>query len=58
MAIESDVDAAELRRRVTSPNGTTEQAIKSFQQDNLEATVDKAMNAAVSRAQEMAKELG
>src|SRR3546814_5847074 len=24
MACESDVDAAELRRRVTSPNGTTE----------------------------------
>ena len=58
MAIESDVDAAELRRRVTSPNGTTEQAIKAFQQDDLEATVAKAMNAAVHRAQEMAKELG
>ena len=56
MASESDVDARELRRRVTSPNGTTEQAIKSFQQDHLESTVEKAMTAAVHRAQEMAKE--
>lgn len=57
MALESDVGAAELRRRVTSPDGTTEQAINSFQQDNLEQTVHKAMHAAVKRAQEMAREL-
>ncbi len=57
MAVESDVDAAELRRRVTSPNGVTEQAINSFQQDGLEDTVTNAMQSAVRRAQEMAKEL-
>ena len=57
MAVESDVDATELRRRVTSPNGTTEQAIQSFQRDGLDQCVDRAMNAAVRRAQEMAKEL-
>jgi pyrroline-5-carboxylate reductase len=32
MAIESDVDLVELRRRVTSPGGTTERAIQSFEQ--------------------------
>ena len=31
LAKESDVDVAELRRRVTSPKGTTEQAILSFE---------------------------
>ncbi len=41
MAVSSDVDAAELRRRVTSPNGTTEAAIKSFQADGFEALVEK-----------------
>ncbi len=57
MAIESDVDAAELRRRVCSPNGTTEQAIKTFQNGGLEQLVDTAMRAAVKRAGEMAEEL-
>ena len=57
MAQEENVDIAELRRRVTSPNGTTEQAIKTFQQGNLQGLVDKSMKAAVKRAQEMAKKL-
>ena len=57
MAVESDVDIVELRRRVTSPNGTTEQAIRSFQHSELEAVVKKAMNAANHKAKEMAKEL-
>ncbi|MRI31632.1 pyrroline-5-carboxylate reductase [Endozoicomonas sp. OPT23] len=57
MAVESDVDAAELRRRVCSPNGTTEQAIKAFQNGGFEQLVDTAMRAAVKRAGEMAEEL-
>ncbi|GAA0789893.1 pyrroline-5-carboxylate reductase [Marinobacterium sediminicola] len=57
MASSSDVDAAELRRRVTSPKGTTEQAIKTFQTEGLEAIVDKAMTACRDRAVEMANEL-
>lgn len=58
MALLSDVDPAELRRRVCSPNGTTEQAIRSFQANQLEALVDSAMQACASRSVEMAKELG
>ncbi|SFR53596.1 pyrroline-5-carboxylate reductase [Thiomicrospira sp. ALE5] len=58
MALESDVDLAELRARVTSPNGTTEQAIKSFQQAQLDHTVAQAMQAAYQRAQKLADELG
>lgn len=58
MAINSDVDAAELRRRVTSPSGTTEAAIKSFQADGFEALVEKALGAAAHRSAEMAEQLG
>ena len=58
MAVSSDVDAAELRRRVTSPAGTTEAAIKSFQADGFAATVEKALSAAAHRSAEMAEQLG
>ncbi len=54
----SDVDVAELRRRVTSPNGTTEQAILSFERDNLRGIVATAMKACAERSVEIAKELG
>ena len=58
MAVSSDVDAAELRRRVTSPAGTTEAAIKSFQADGFAASVEKALSAAAHRSAEMAEQLG
>lgn len=58
MALESDVDLVELRRRVTSPGGTTERAIQSFEQDGLRKTVATAMRAAADRAAEMAREMG
>ena len=57
MAVHSDVDAAELRRRVCSPGGTTEQAINSFATDDLPAIVERAMRAAAARGAEMTKEL-
>ncbi|KEI69921.1 pyrroline-5-carboxylate reductase [Endozoicomonas elysicola] len=57
MATESSVDAAELRRRITSPKGTTEQAIKTFQEQGLPELVEKAMNAAVDRSIELAEAL-
>lgn len=58
MASSSDVDPAELRRRVTSPNGTTEQAIKTFMDEGLPATFAKALQACNDRSEELAKELG
>ncbi|MDG2273984.1 MAG: pyrroline-5-carboxylate reductase [Halioglobus sp.] len=59
MAIEhQDVGLAELRRRVTSPGGTTESAIASFEQDKLEDVVARAMIAAADRAAEIAREMG
>ncbi|KGE04202.1 pyrroline-5-carboxylate reductase [Pseudohaliea rubra] len=58
MAAESGIGLAELRRRVCSPGGTTERAIASFQSDELEATVARAMTACLARSKEMADELG
>ena len=58
MALVSDFDPAELRRRVTSPNGTTEAAIKTFQAGGFEALVDAALAAAARRSAELAEQLG
>lgn len=58
MALESQQDCGTLRKNVTSPNGTTERAIESFQADGLAEMVNKAMQAAQSRAVELADELG
>jgi len=58
MAVASDVDAAELRRRVTSPAGTTEAAIKTFQAGGFEALVEQALTAAARRSAELAEQLG
>ena len=49
MLTESDVDAAELRRRVTSPNGTTQAAIETFEAGGLRALVASAIHAACVR---------
>lgn len=56
MAAQSDVGPDELRRRVTSPAGTTEKAIEAFMAGELPALVARAMTAADTRAREMARE--
>lgn len=53
MLTQSDIDAAELRRRVTSPGGTTAAALDSFQANDLERVVEEAVQAAVRRGQEL-----
>lgn len=58
MAVESDVDAAELRRRVTSPKGTTERAVQLFQEGGFEDLFLTAMTGARDRSVELAEELG
>lgn len=57
MAQASDDEPAELRRKVTSPNGTTEAAIKSFQANNFEALVEEALKAADTRSKTLAEEM-
>ncbi len=58
MALESELDLVELRRRVTSPGGTTERAVQSLEISGLRQTVSNAMHAAAERAAEMAREMG
>lgn len=53
MLMESDVDAAELRRRVTSPNGTTHAAIEAFEAGGFRALVQRAVHAAAVRGKEL-----
>ncbi len=53
MLTESDVDAAELRRRVTSPNGTTQAAIESFEAGGFRQLVADAIHAARARGAEL-----
>ena len=57
MAIESDVDVAELRRRVTSPGGTTFEAISTFEDNGLRELFLKALTAARDRSESLAKEM-
>jgi len=52
-----DKDVIELRRQVTSPGGTTEQAIASFQSNQLERLVIEATTAAQRRSEELAQQL-
>jgi pyrroline-5-carboxylate reductase len=58
MAGDGAVDLAELRRRVTSPGGTTEAAIRAFEAAGFPDIVNDAVNAAATRSRELAAELG
>jgi pyrroline-5-carboxylate reductase len=55
LALSSDVDAAELRRRVTSPGGTTEAAIRQFESEQFRDIVARALQKAAARSAELAK---
>jgi pyrroline-5-carboxylate reductase len=50
MALNSDLNVTELRNQVTSPNGTTHQAIQSFIQNDISLVVNDAMQAAAKKA--------
>lgn len=58
MALESSEDAATLRQRVTSPGGTTEQALKVLEAGGLRALMDQALQAAARRSRELAEQFG
>lgn len=51
----SEDDAVELRRQVTSPKGTTEQAIAVFDAADIEATFAQATEAAITRSHQLAR---
>lgn len=58
MAMEATVDPAELRRRVTSPGGTTEQAILTLEKADVRTAFEQALKACAARGAEMAEQLG
>ncbi|HKQ30794.1 MAG TPA: pyrroline-5-carboxylate reductase [Burkholderiales bacterium] len=53
MALEGGEEPALLRQRVTSPGGTTEQALKVMEQAGLRKIFDDAVQAAARRAREL-----
>ncbi len=55
IALESTESPEQLRQRVTSPNGTTQQAIETFQQGGFTELVAKALHAAHDRSIAMSK---
>jgi pyrroline-5-carboxylate reductase len=57
MLRESDIGAAELRRRVTSPGGTTQAALESFAADDFAGIVARAVAAARQRGGELSKQM-
>ncbi len=58
MAMESDLEPHALRGQVTSPGGTTEQAVNALQEGDMGATVRRAMEAAAARAGALGDEFG
>jgi pyrroline-5-carboxylate reductase len=54
LLVSSGEDPAELRRRVTSPNGTTERAIAVLAEADLPALFARATDAALARSRELA----
>lgn len=58
IALESSESPAQLRARVTSPGGTTQQAIETFVQNGFVELVSRALHAARDRSIEMSEQLG
>lgn len=57
MAISSSNAPSELRKNVTSPNGTTQAALEVFDRAQISQNIQTALAAAQKRSQELAQEL-
>lgn len=58
IALEVAESPAELRMRVTSPGGTTQRALETFEQGGFRTLVAEALEAAHDRSIEMSREFG
>ncbi|MFK3988882.1 MULTISPECIES: pyrroline-5-carboxylate reductase [unclassified Psychrobacter] len=57
MAMNSEDAPAELRRKVTSPNGTTQAAVESMQANDIGGQIVEAMQACYDRSQALSEEM-
>lgn len=57
MLVTSDEEPGQLRKNVTSPNGTTFAALQTFEKEGFKEIVDKAVKAATDRAAELGNTL-
>ena len=55
MALESEESIATLRKRVTSPGGTTEQGLQVMNENNIDRLFSEVLKAARDRSAELAK---
>lgn len=58
IALEAEESPAQLRKRVTSPGGTTQQALEAFERGGFRNLVAEALSAACRRSIEMSCEFG
>lgn len=58
LALEIEDEPATLRHNVTSPGGTTERAINTFEEGGINSLFEQALQAAYDRANELAEQLG
>lgn len=56
LAVQSNVDVIELRKRVTTPGGTTQAAFDVFEAGHYAGLVDAAIAAATRRGQELSEQ--
>ena len=57
MAMGSEDAPSELRRKVTSPNGTTQAAVESMQANDIGGQIGEAMQACYDRSQALSEEM-
>jgi len=55
MIAETGLDPAELRRRVTSPNGTTEAALKVLSEADFMGLIERTVFRATQRSEELGR---
>jgi pyrroline-5-carboxylate reductase len=58
MALESEENVAELRRRVTSPGGTTAAAVEAMEEAGVPAGIANGIRAASARSARLARDFG
>lgn len=58
MALTSVDTPAQLRKKVTSPNGTTQAAIEVMDNNQMNLTIQQALKACVARSQQLSQSVG